>query len=531
MATINNQLGNYEQSLAMNYRLLAIEYSLNDHYSVATCLQNIGIIFKETGRSSEALEKLHEALQMFDSLDAQSDVANVLVGIANTEVFLEQYDSARTHYLNALNIYMGLEHQWGEAMTLANIAYMYDGQQQYDSALIYHLKGLAIREVMPAKTDLARSLLAVGRGYRQVSQFSKAQEFLMKGLDLANEIESKPIMSNAYHNLSQLYAAMDRYEEAFEFKERHQQISEELLDENKSKQLQELTAKYETEQKEQEIALLSSENQLYQARAQRQATLRNALIAGAIMILIIAALVIYTMRQRMANEKALARKNEEIKVSNLKEQLKSLEFKALRAQMNPHFLFNCLNSINRMILSKDNQHASQYLTKFSKLVRMMLENSEQPEVSLKDELEMLEAYIQLESLRFKNKIEHQIQVDPAIDQENCHMPSMVLQPFVENAIWHGLLPQEEVGKLTINIAEKEESLQCTITDNGVGREQSSKLQKEGGYKKKSMGIKITGDRLRLLNQDKIEEVIQITDLKNRKNQPSGTQVNVLIPIS
>ena len=137
------------------------------------------------------------------------------------------------------------------------------------------------------------------------------------------------------------------------------------------------------------------------------------------------------MHQRLKNQKLISAKNEEVKVATLREQMSTLEMKALRAQMNPHFLFNSLNSINTLILKGENKEAGEYLTKFSKLVRLMLENSETSKVNLKAEIDMLSSYIELESLRFKNKIEYKITVDESIDKEASHLPSMILQPFVE----------------------------------------------------------------------------------------------------
>jgi LytS/YehU family sensor histidine kinase len=165
------------------------------------------------------------------------------------------------------------------------------------------------------------------------------------------------------------------------------------------------------------------------------------------------------------------------------------------------------------------------------LVRMMLENSERSKVNLKDELTMLTTYIQLESMRFNNTIDFNIHLDESIDPENTCLPSMVLQPFVENAIWHGLMHHENTRMLNINITEKNDFLHCSITDNGIGREASMKINKQNGFNKKSMGIKITTERLRLLTKQSVRELIDIIDLKDTENVSLGTQVNVLIPIS
>ncbi|WP_373517990.1 sensor histidine kinase, partial [Pricia sp.] len=248
---------------------------------------------------------------------------------------------------------------------------------------------------------------------------------------------------------------------------------------------------------------------------------------------LLAGLLFYTFRQRLKNQKALASKNEEIKEVNFKRQLTELEMKALQAQINPHFIFNCMNSINQMILDGDNQNASKYLTKFGKLIRMVLENAESTEVSLKDELTLLEAYIQLEALRFNGEIKHQINIKGDIDLENTYLPSMVLQPFVENAIWHGLMHKTKEGQGCITISvekDRDQQLICQIEDNGVGREKSRELQQKSVWKSKSLGIKITEDRLKLVSKELQKQLIHITDLKDSLGQALGTRVEVNIPI-
>jgi len=161
----------------------------------------------------------------------------------------------------------------------------------------------------------------------------------------------------------------------------------------------------------------------------------------------------------------------------------------------------------------------------------MLENSEQSMVSLEDELSLLNAYIQLEDLRFNHQIDYKIQVEDSIDQEAIYLPSMVLQPFVENAIWHGLMQSDKKGKLSVQVNKDEENLYCSIEDNGIGRKQALAIQKEQGSEKKSMGIKITTDRLRMLTKQSLNEVISIEDLMDENDQASGTLVNIQIPIS
>ena len=158
-------------------------------------------------------------------------------------------------------------------------------------------------------------------------------------------------------------------------------------------------------------------------------------------------------------------------------ELAQLEMSALRAQMNPHFLFNSLNSIKNFALTKGPKETASYLTKFSHLIRLILQNSKSPLVNLKDELEALKLYIEIESLRFAQKFKFKFQVDEGLLISSIQIPPLILQPFVENSIWHGLMHKKEgEGHLIISVKDQGNSIQCTIEDNGIGREMAKKNQ-------------------------------------------------------
>jgi len=209
-------------------------------------------------------------------------------------------------------------------------------------------------------------------------------------------------------------------------------------------------------------------------------------------------------------------------LANLKTQVVEVELKALRAQMNPHFLFNSMNSIKGIIIKKDVKNAINYLTKLSSLIRAILSNSEKKSISLANEIEALQLYIQLESLRFTKKFEHQIQVDKNIDSSFVRIPPLILQPFVENAIWHGLIPKLTAPKqLNINLLRKGDFVLCEIQDNGIGRKQSEQVKSKKEHH--SMGIDITRKRIQLLHQ---ENEIEIIDLVDDEGKALGTKVIV-----
>ena len=218
------------------------------------------------------------------------------------------------------------------------------------------------------------------------------------------------------------------------------------------------------------------------------------------------------------------RKKEREKVIHEKE-LVELEAKALRAQMNPHFVFNSLNSIKSLINKNDNEKAAGYLSTFSKLIRTLFQNSDKREVSLYEELETCKLYTQLEKMRFGDKVEFVFDVDESIDLKDFKVPALILQPFIENAIWHGLMPKETGGKITIQVKRIDDTIQCVIDDNGIGRELSMKNKPQYETTHQSKGIGLTKSRLeldKLLNER--EDKIFIIDKEDEKGIPEGTKV-------
>jgi sensor histidine kinase YesM len=197
------------------------------------------------------------------------------------------------------------------------------------------------------------------------------------------------------------------------------------------------------------------------------------------------------------------------------------EMKALRSQMNPHFIFNALQSIQTFLMNHKPEEANVYLLKFSKLMRLVLENSEYPEVPVKEDVQALELYMQLESIRLRHPFTYQINIDSTIDPESDTILPLILQPFVENAIWHGLQYKPVAGHIDISLSKKGNILYASVTDNGVGRT----------AKHESLGIKLTQDRLNTLNETRhVDANFTITDLFDEQQQPAGTKVELSLPL-
>ena len=235
-------------------------------------------------------------------------------------------------------------------------------------------------------------------------------------------------------------------------------------------------------------------------------------------------MILYYFRQRI--QRIRERSAVEIQMVKLKST-------ALKAQMNPHFVFNSLNAIQECIMTGRVEEAYTYLSKFSRLLRIVLEYSDKPAILLQDELEILDLYLSLEQLRFRSDMHYQFNIDPELDTEEILLPPMILQPHLENAVWHGLRHKQGDKSIIVTIKEyKSNYLEITISDNGIGREKAAALQREkiAARHHRSMGSKLSQDQLALLQQKYPETTFTIIDKKDDEGNSTGTEIHMVLPI-
>ncbi|MBL7814153.1 MAG: histidine kinase [Saprospiraceae bacterium] len=219
--------------------------------------------------------------------------------------------------------------------------------------------------------------------------------------------------------------------------------------------------------------------------------------------------------------------------AEFQQKIAETELAALRAQMNPHFIFNCLNSLNLYILENKAELASDYLQRFSRLIRLVLENSRFERIPLSNELEALNLYMQMEVMRFKEKLTFYINVDAKIDTETTTIPPLLIQPFVENSVWHGLMHKLEGGTIWINLNQITEGVLCVeVIDNGIGRAAAAQIKSKSAMRQKSFGMKVTSERIAAINQIySIATKVDVIDLFDESGKATGTKVVIEIPLS
>jgi lipopolysaccharide biosynthesis regulator YciM len=343
--------------------------------------------------------------------------------------------------------------------------------------------------------------------------------------------------------LSKSYQSLNRIDSAYKFLQKYVEHKEQVQNQNVLWRLNMNLSNYkkaaEDQKRTSQLQLLNKDNQLKQSQLKQEATLRNGLITGLILLLLTAIFTFRTLHLKRNNERlrrlqleselTLTELESKQKQTELQQKATNLEMQALRAQMNPHFIFNCLSSINRFVLKNETEAASDYLTRFSRLIRMVLINSQKTMITLEDELEMLRLYLDMERLRFKHSFDYHIIFSNTVDAGNIFIPPLLLQPFCENAIWHGLMHKKGQGRLDIQIRMEDQAVHCVITDNGIGRKKAEGLKSKSVEKSKSLGLKITTDRLALLNEDRnIQSFYQIHDLVAEDGSAAGTKVALQI---
>jgi LytS/YehU family sensor histidine kinase len=310
----------------------------------------------------------------------------------------------------------------------------------------------------------------------------------------------------------EIYCAINKPDSVLRYFNRYILFSDSINRVQNSKAIAEMQTKYETEKKDKEILTLNLD-------AQKKKNTVWAVSSVSVLLFVVSLSGFVVYRTRKKREHAV-----------LLQTISETDIKALRAQMNPHFIFNCIHTIDRLLDDLKIQESKDCLIKFATLTRSVLENSNKREIQLAEELHVLSSYMDLENTRLANPFVYLIETAPGLNSEVTLIPPLILQPFVENAIKHGFETISRTGEIKIGIRKENEWLICTIEDNGSGRNPVKVNKPRAAFKKESMGIKLSEDRLRLLGEMKnTRSYFTIEDLMDINNKPTGTRVKMHLP--
>lgn len=508
--------------IALDYHQEALDLAATEKNPSIGIKRSINVSLNSIGNLYQTLRQYDIAMAQFNkSLELEKELNNKLGIAINYQNIGECLESkgllaeALNHYRTSLDYNNEINNDKGIIICKNSIAQVYIKQNKAKEALDILETNLLAAEDLGDMYIVTSVNLNIGWAFMELKEYNSSGEYLNRGLELAKKYHLPSFISLAYTSLSQLATYKENFKSALLYYQKAESLNVAINSEINRKYIYDLIIKYETAKQNNQIANLANENVLINLRLKRKT---NTLIIGALIMALLTFLLYILYRQKeLKNEK----------------QILTLEQSMLRSQMNPHFLFNSLNSIKLYIINNDKKNAVHYLNKFSKLVRKILEASSLKEISLFDELETIELYMNIENIRFSNEIQFTTRVDEPINPHNVKIPSLILQPFLENALWHGLSTKEGEKKIELRVSrENDNYINITITDNGIGRKASERLKKNKVLKRKSIGIDITKERLANFSKDLEHNFqVEIVDLYNSEKESTGTRVILHIPTS
>ncbi len=522
----------------------------------------IGQVYWESGEYDNSFVTFRQSLQLAQQTGNEKRIIEAFINIGDLYMAIENYPTAIAYYrksLKKLNQNVDFLMVYAELFSLANqfdsASYYYNLfdsskadikelryylvskgqyyllQKDYDNALKLSLKGLEYDRQLNDRNEMRRALLNIAKAYAARQNSTYVLKYAHEGLGIAVQTRSKPSIRDAYQILYAVYDQLHQTDSAYFYYRQYSSIKDDVAG-------AQIKGKFTAYGYEQKIELLNEEKKIQQAKLKNESLLKKIFMMGICVLSLLGFIIFRIIILKRRNEKQLLEHEIELQKlesektkAKLEQQATEVEMQALRAQMNPHFIFNCLNSINRFIIANEAAKAADYLTKFAKLIRIVLQQSGKSFIPLEDELHCLQLYMDLEALRFEIPFQYEINCN-GINTSSVMIPSLLIQPFVENAIWHGLHEKENAnGKININMNRQNGILHCKISDNGIGRARATALREDAENGKKSLGIKLTQHRLQLIDPLKSEEVgVEIYDLTDESGENAGTCVEIKIPV-
>lgn len=550
----------FNQALVYHKKALDLALKAQNINLQVVNLNMLGVIYRRTDNVTEALNQHQKALSLAESVTTKNDdleksIAVSLNSMGNIYLTQDQPDLALDKFNQSLGIEKKFNNKLGLAINYQNIGYALEQKGELEMALSNYKASLNFNEQINSTVGkvicnnsigqlylkqnkpkkaldiieptlkqaldigdqfyIASAYISLGWAQLELGMMEEAEKNLKKGLQIAKRYNLKSSVADANYHLSELFKRQNDYKLAFEHYYIADTIYHNIKSEKNAKYISALTFQYENERKNDQIQSLANENELVKLKLKEA---RRNWIAVLLSVILIASIPMIINRQRqLKNEKKIL----------------TLEQEMLRNQMNPHFIFNSLNSIKLYIINNEKENAVYYLNKFSKLIRKILIASKEKEISLEEELETMELYMNIENIRFSNEIDYSVNVDDSLNLANIKVPSLILQPFLENALWHGLSTKKDDKRITIDIKkDQKNSATITVTDNGIGRIEAEKIKQNKSLKRKSVGISLTNQRLSNFYKGFDSDYsIDIKDLYDENKQSSGTSVTLKIPIN
>lgn len=516
---------NYQESISTFQKLLKNTLS---EYQKVEVHEGLGDTYKAIGDGVKSVFNYQKALDVAKENKITPKITNLNSKIGEAYAQSGALNEAEEYFDNSLKL--AKKENMQRAVSEKNkVADFYNQNREYEKEIQLREETLEELNAMGKASPLEDDALTSQRQNYKIANAFVAQEkykqaipYLERSIAEADKKEDLIVQKDAVRKLSEIYRDIGEFDKATESYQRYVEVVDELYVKKEQEISQAARLSKEITQKQNRVASLENDRKLNESRyklafenqelIQKNDRIQKWIIGSLILIVLLLFFAAYTQYKNIKQQKY---------ANNI------LALKSLRSQMNPHFIFNALNSVNSFIAVNDERTANKYLTDFSLLMRSVLENSEEDFIPLEKEIELLELYVKLEHFRFKDKFDYKIIVDEAVKLNEFVIPPMLLQPYVENAVWHGLRYKEEKGLLEIIFQQIDtETIKISIIDNGIGRSKSKEFKTENQKKQKSKGMGNTQKRISILNEmykDKVDVKVE-----NVFENSEGTKVELIL---
>lgn len=558
LGAIYRNVSHYDKALVAHQKAKELAELVSNKELEVISLNMTGVVYRRMDFIKPALDYHKKALDIANNIKEPSETLKTSIAVSqnslgNIYLTLKLYDLAIKEFEKSLIIEKETNNRLGLAINYQNLGYADEAKGLLDLALKNYKRSLdynnqigsevgrvicynsigqvyikqkkyvdakviieeALKKALTLNDQFYISLSYINLGWTQLEmgELQPAEENLERGLTIAENFSLKTAIVDANYRLSELYDRTGDYKNAMIHYKNAIELERTIFNERNMQYVSDIIIQYENEAKNSEIKALASENEIVKTKLERNQKIFWYTLFG--LILMAGLILAFNRNQQLKQEK----------------QILTLEQDMLRSQMNPHFIFNSLNSIKLYIINNEKENAVYYLNKFSKLIRKILIASTEKEMTLEDELDTMKLYMNIENIRFSNEIDFQIEVDKSINASSIRVPSLILQPFLENALWHGLSSKKDDKQITLEVTKpSDQFIAITIQDNGVGRIESERINLSKILKRKSVGISITKARLANFSKGFTGDYrINIEDLYDENGEPSGTRVIVHIP--
>ncbi len=512
IAIIHENKGNYPLAIESHKKALDLAKKLSDSISISTSLSNLSMVYKKLGNYERALNYLNQSLYIQENRNNKQEIAGVKSNIASIYIHQKKFDEAVVLLKESLATARAFQNKKRIAECLNNLGYVYVSLKKYDEAIECYKESKEITQTANFQETLCFVNLGLADAYLEQQLYNTALPFALESLEISTKLQLKNLQKETYKLLSEIYNYKGDFKKALYNHKQYKILNDSLFNKENIEKIVQIENEFKYKQaldsaniRELELTktVLSTSQHLEKSRR----NLLLGIIAFLITSLFLGSIV---FRQKLKNEKA---KTENILV----------EQKLMRSQMTPHFIFNSLSVLQGMILNKEDQKSVSYLSKFSKLLRTVLENSRDKTVVLEQELDAINNYLALQNLENSN-YSYNVVVDKNIDTTAFKIPPMLIQPFVENAIEHAFTNEIQERNIQLNLSFKNQQLVCKIIVNGIGVD----TLKIKANNKKSLSTLITSERFSLLSKYfKMKGSIAVEDRSKFNEQ--GTIVTLIIP--